>query len=48
MFILDKDRLLKLYMNRRIIVNATIFYKINLNYLRLEIKKLDIVDFFFE
>ncbi|EED11723.1 conserved hypothetical protein [Talaromyces stipitatus ATCC 10500] len=48
MFIPDKNRLLKLHVNGRIMVDAAIFRKTNPNYPRLEIKKPDTVDFFFE
>uniref|UniRef100_A0A093VE36 Putative AAA family ATPase y4kL n=1 Tax=Talaromyces marneffei PM1 TaxID=1077442 RepID=A0A093VE36_TALMA len=48
MFIPDKNRLLKFHMHGRIMVDAAIFRKTNPNYPRLEIKKPDTVDFFFE
>jgi hypothetical protein len=48
MFIPDKNKLLKLHVNGRIMVDAAIFRKTNPNYSRLEIKKPDTVDFFLE
>ncbi|OKL55245.1 hypothetical protein UA08_09489 [Talaromyces atroroseus] len=48
MFVPNKTKLLKLHVNGRIMVDAAIFRKSNPNYPRLEIKKPDMVDFFFE
>ncbi|EED14980.1 hypothetical protein TSTA_044460 [Talaromyces stipitatus ATCC 10500] len=40
--------MMKLHVDGRIMVDAAIFRRSNLNYPRLEIKKLDIADFLFQ